>query len=319
MKMSFKFSLIAAAAMIVPNLAIANDANKSIAETRLAQSQLINLTQDLLSDRVISSFKRSDDFEIFANANGNVLRLNTGSHINNKGVNANLGLAKSFDDLSFGLAFEYGYSRFDSKVGAVEAKGNAQLMGGAIFSKYISDEKYYANSSFHMGKISVDHDRRDVVDSFETSSNYYAFDLGGGKIFDFTKTSHFDLYAKYLFSLVGSDEVVGSSGDTYKFHSVSSHRIKAGFEFNKALRSGFDKDRGLFYTGAAFQYEFANESKVNIGANEAPRPRLEGGTVIGDLGWRINLSKSTSFDIGGKAYIGKARGGAANAGLAIKF
>lgn len=317
--MKIKFSLIAAAMLIAPNLVFGSDEAKSVAETRLDQSQLVNLTQDLLSDRVISSIKRSDDWEIFANGGGSVLKLHSGSHINHKGVNANLGIAKSFDDLSFGLAFEYGYSRFDSKVGAVEAKGNSQLMGGAIFAKYISPEKYYANGSFHMGKLSTDHEDKASLATFDTDSNYYAVDLGGGKIFDFTKTAHFDLYGKYLFSLAGSDEVVASTGDTLRFHSLSSHRIKFGFEFNKNLRSGFNKDRGLFYAGAAFQYEFASESKVNIGPDEAPRPKLEGGTVIGDLGWRINLSKSTAFDIGGKAYIGKARGGAANAGLIIKF
>nr|MBP3724110.1 autotransporter outer membrane beta-barrel domain-containing protein [Campylobacter sp.] len=316
--MKIKFSLIAAAVIIAPNLAL-GDANKSIAETRLDQSQLVNLTQDLLSDRVITTFKRSDDWEIFANGGGSVLKLNSGSHINHKGANANLGLGKSFDDLSFGLAFEYGYSRFDSKVGNTEAKGNSSLMGGAIFAKYISDEKYYTNASFHMGKIKTDHESKTTSEAFDTSSNYYAVDLGGGKIFDFTKTAHFDLYAKYLFSLVDSDETISFNGDAIKFHSLSSHRLKAGFEFNKALRSGFNKDRGLFYAGAAFQYEFANKAQVNIGPNEAPRPHLEGGTVVGDLGWRINLSKSTAFDIGGKAYIGKARGGAANAGLIIKF
>lgn len=301
-----------------PAVVVVNNAAKSISETRLTQSQMVNLATDFIVDKVQNSLKPVDDLQSFGYVGGAILKYNSGSHIDANGVNVNVGLGKNYDDFSFGGFLEYGFSTYESVVGNVEADGQSHLYGLGLFAKQMFSNKFYLASSIHGGLVESDYSRKDMDSTYDTRSPYVGLDLGMGKLVALGKNQNIDLYAKYLFGFVASDDVTLSTGEEYKFEAVKSHRAKAGLKFNQTIRNF-----NFIYAGLGTQYEFSNESRASFRSGplseEAPRPSLKGVSGIGEVGYRFRPTEELSFEIGGKYYIGKMQGLSGNAGFQYRF
>ena len=297
---------------------VVNDAAKSISETRITQSQMVNLATDFVVDKVQNSLKPVDELQSFGYVGGAILKYNSGSHIDANGVNVNVGLGKNYDDFSFGGFLEYGFSTYESTVGNVEADGQSHLYGLGLFAKQMFSNKFYLASSLHGGLVESDYSRKDMDSTYDTRSPYVGFDFGMGKLVTLGKNQNIDLYAKYLFGFVASDDVTLSTGEEYKFEAVKSHRAKAGLKFNQTIRNF-----NFIYAGLGTQYEFSNESRASFRSGplseEAPRPSLKGVSGIGEVGYRFRPTEELSFEIGGKYYIGKMQGLSGNAGFQYRF
>lgn len=299
-------------------IVVANDGAKSVSETRIAQSSMVNLATDFIVDKVQNSLKPVDELQSFGYVGAGVLKYNSGSHIDTKGVNVNVGLGKRYDDFSFGGFLEYGFSTYESVVGNVEADGQSHLYGLGLFAKQMFSNKFYLVSSLHGGLVESDYSRKDMDATYDTRSPYVGFDFGMGKLVTLGKNQNIDLYAKYLFGFVASDDVTLSTGEEYKFEAVKSHRAKAGLKFNQTIRNF-----NFIYAGLGTQYEFSNESRASFRSGplseEAPRPSLKGVSGIGEVGYRFRPTEELSFEIGGKYYIGKMQGLSGNAGFQYRF
>lgn len=297
---------------------VVNDAAKSISETRITQSQMVNLATDFIVDKVQNSLKPVDDLQSFGYMGGAIMKYDSGSHIDANGVNVNVGLGKNYDDFSFGGFLEYGFSTYESVVGNVEADGQSHLYGLGLFAKQMFSNKFYLASSIHGGLVESDYSRKDMDSTYDTRSPYVGLDLGMGKLVALGKNQNIDLYAKYLFGFVASDDVTLSTGEEYKFEAVKSHRAKAGLKFNQTIRNF-----NFIYAGLGTQYEFSNESRASFRSGplseDAPRPTLKGVSGIGEVGYRFRPTGDLSFEIGGKYYIGKMQGLSGNAGFQYRF
>ncbi|EEV18836.1 hypothetical protein CAMGR0001_0001 [Campylobacter gracilis RM3268] len=182
----------------------------------------------------------------------------------------------------------------------------------------------YLDASFHVGKISSDYNSNDWTyaiapgvlahnEKFDISSTYMATHIGIGQIFDLSQRNKLDVYTKWLYAYTDDADATISSGERYHFDSITSNRVRAGLRDTINL-----KDEHNLYFGGAYEYEFSGDAKASTMGLDAPKPSLKGSTGVFEAGYKYE-SKNLIFNLGGKGYVGKTRGGAINAGFEVMF
>lgn len=297
----------------------ADENAKSLLETNLAMVGVVNEGANLF----IANLDKINpgEAEVFAFANGVDKRLKTGSHVDIKGFNVNVGVASddtlSGGNLTTGLFVEYGKGSYESKLdNGTKGEGDTEFIGGGAFARYSANNGFYGEISGRVGKAKVDYEKS-LYDAFDISSTYYGAHLGFGKIFNLTNSNDLDIYARGIYSKTAGDDLVLSGVNTH-FDSVTSLRAQIGFKDSFKL-----SDTSKLYAGLAYQYEFDGESKGNLtlptfGTAEIAAPKLKGSTGIAELGYAYETN-SIKFDIGAKGYTGKEKGYSGNLGVTIKF
>ena len=258
--------------------------------------------------------------EVFAFANGADKRLKTGSHVDIKGFNVNVGVASddalSGGNLTTGLFVEYGKGSYESKLdNGTKGEGDTEFIGGGAFARYSANNGFYGEISGRVGKAKVDYEKS-LYDAFDISSTYYGAHLGFGKIFAFN-SNDLDIFTRFIYGYTAGNETT-IKGVNVGFDSVTSKRVQAGIKDNIKLN-----DTSKLYLGATYQYEFDSEangdvSLASFGSASIAAPKLKGATGIGELGY-IYDNGGVKFDVGIKGYVGKERGYSGNLGITFKF
>ncbi|WP_156187203.1 autotransporter outer membrane beta-barrel domain-containing protein [Campylobacter gracilis] len=306
------------------------DDTKSFAETRAASlaslksgSELItNYLDKLIPDGHLELFP-------FAISEAYDLRYETGSHVNSKGYGVAAGLASLTEnfagDILSGVFVEYGRANYDSYLdNGLHADGDSEYIGGGLMLKQNFTSGTYLDASFHVGKISSDYNSNDWTyaiapgvlahnEKFDISSTYMATHIGIGQIFDLSQRNKLDVYTKWLYAYTDDADATISSGERYHFDSITSNRVRAGLRDTINL-----KDEHNLYFGGAYEYEFSGDAKASTMGLDAPKPSLKGSTGVFEAGYKYE-SKNLIFNLGGKGYVGKTRGGAINAGFEVMF
>ena len=309
-----------------------NDRSKSLVETRVAASALLNAGADLLSHvgytaaaeaaAVISagtapapssvegvrntnaglaaagtaasaganaSAAVSSAFQPWAAQGGSSVRLNSGSYVDAKGWNLNVGFARTNEmkaaKLTYGPFVEYGRGTYDSYLDdGTHGSGAMHYIGGGVMAKMAQDSGLYVEGSLRAGRVSSDYTGSgDAAElSYDNASTYFAGHVGVGQEWKLANGNKIEGYAKYFYSHQAGDTVKLRSGGILEFGDVDSHRLRVGARYTHAVGGG-----GELYTGLAYEHEFGGDATATYQGYSTPSPSLGGGTGILELGYRF--------------------------------
>ena len=302
-----------------------NPQTKSLVETRVAAAALINGGADLLAESgmnaAISAGNTADQgmgaqaaandhtYHLWAAQSGSALRLNSGSHIDAKGWNLNLGFARQKaaerSILTYGPFVEYGHGSYDSYLDdGTHGDGASSYIGAGIMAKSVTENGSYVEGSVRVGRTKSDYTGSIAGQSagYDMSSTYYGAHIGVGQKKELTGGT-LETYAKYFYAHQSGGSERLTTGDLYDFDAVDSHRLRIGTRWTK------ENGAGEFYTGLAYEYEFGSDARASYAGYGTPTPTLKGSTGIFELGYRFARPDSNvSYGVNLTGMMGKRRG-----------
>ena len=300
-----------------------NPQTKSLVETRVAAAALINGGADLLdeggmnaavhaasADKLRSALGvKNGDFALWAAQSGSALRLNSGSHIDAKGWNLNLGFARqktaAQNTLTYGPFIEYGRGSYDSYLDdGTHGDGTVSYVGAGVMAKAKTSGGSYVEGSVRVGRAKSD-DMSNIAGQrmgYDMSSTYYGAHIGVGQEKQ-TAGGTLDTYAKYFYTHQSGGSERLTTGETYDFDDVDSSRLRIGTRWTKKTLAG------EFYTGLAYEYEFGSDARASYAGYGTPTPTLKGSTGLFELGYRFARPDSNvSYGVNLTGMMGKCRG-----------
>lgn len=307
-----------------------NPKTKSLLQGRLVAPALINGGSAYLLEGGLESFYQNTNVDKnkantgsngFANVRADNREVTTGSHVKLKGMTFDAGYAWNkplgLGNLTYGIAAEYGYTRYTSHLDdGTRGKGKAWYLGANTFGNYLWNNGLYIQGSLRIGRVSGDYRSNDFVHAngnqvnYDSKSNYIAGHIGAGKIWQLGSLNSLDTYIKYFDSHTSSDKAKLNSGETYHFSSVRSQRGRIGVQYNHQLA------KTKLHFGLAHEREWNGHVRAQYQGLSLPSPTMKGGTTLGEAG--------VNYQLGGKqlntalqAYGGRQRG--AGLHLGVKF
>ena len=230
----------------------------------------------------------SSAFQPWAAQGGSSVRLNSGSYVDAKGWNLNVGFARTNEmkaaKLTYGPFVEYGRGTYDSYLDdGTHGSGAMHYIGGGVMAKMAQDSGLYVEGSLRAGRVSSDYTGSDDAAelSYDNASTYFAGHVGVGQEWKLANGNKIEGYAKYFYSHQAGDTVKLRSGGILEFGDVDSHRLRVGARYTHAVGGG-----GELYTGLAYEHEFGGDATATYQGYSTPSPSL-GGTGILELGYRF--------------------------------
>ena len=303
---------------------------KSPVETQSAALTMLNLGHDLLTTAGYENAALAVDGEEegsvnpFITMSANNQKLDTGSHVDLKAWNMNLGFAKKINNNSGKLliapVIEYGRGSYDSYLdNGTHGDGDAHFWGAGLMAKQLNDDGLYYEGSLRAGRMSTDYQSAVAGGiKYDSDATYYAAHLGMGKVVQLNAKDTIDYYGKLFYTRQQGDKVTVGAGATYDFDATTSLRTRLGARYTHQL-----SEKNAFYAGLAWQHEFDGESNAivatTLGSASAPAPSMKGDTGIMELGWRVNNSDKFELGLGFNGSIGKQKGVGFNLSLNFSF
>ena len=303
---------------------------KSPVETQSAALTMLNLGHDLLTTAGYENAALAVDGEEegsvnpFITMSANNQKLDTGSHVDLKAWNMNLGFAKKINNNSGKLliapVIEYGRGSYDSYLdNGTHGDGDAHFWGAGLMAKQLNDDGLYYEGSLRAGRVSTDYQSAVAGGiKYDSDATYYAAHLGMGKVVQLNDKDTLDYYGKLFYTRQQGDKVTVGTGATYDFDATTSLRTRLGARYTHQL-----SEKNAFYAGLAWQHEFDGESNAivatTLGSASAPAPSMKGDTGIMELGWRVNNSDKFELGLGVNSSVGKQKGVGFNLSLNFSF
>lgn len=238
-------------------------------------------------------------YQLWAAQGGSNMRINSGSYVDAKGWNLNVGFAREnkVNDatLMYGPFVEYGRSSYDSYLdNGTHGSGKVSYIGGGVMAKLTQESGSYIEGSLGAGRLSRDYTGSgDAADmSYDDSSTYFAGHIGLGQEWKLAGGDKIEGYAKYFYSHQGGNTTTLRSGAVLDFGDVNSHRLRVGARYTHA-----DSARSEVYAGLAYEYEFDGGATATYQGYATPSPSIGGGMGILELGYRF-APKSGSVSYG---------------------
>ena len=267
---------------------------------------------------------QSGAYTTWAAQGGGAMRIHSGSYVDTHGYALNVGFARKQEakdgTLTFGPFVEYGRTSYDSHLEdayGTRGDGKVNYLGLGVLAKKDLKSGAYLEGSLRAGRVKSDYtgDIAGAVTSYDISSPYYALHLGVGKKIALKKGDAIDAYLKYFFSHQNATSATLSTGETYDFDAVNSHRLRLG------ARYMHDMGRtGKFYAGLAWEYEFEGEARAAYQGMATPSPSLKGSSVLLELGYRFAPKDSrVSYDVNISGWQGKREGFMGSVGVNWAF
>ena len=303
---------------------------KSPVETQSAALTMLNLGHDLLTTAGYENAALAVDGEEegfvnpFITMSANNQKLDTGSHVDLKAWNMNLGFAKKINNNSGKLiiapVIEYGRGSYDSYLdNGTHGDGDAHFWGAGLMAKQLNDDGLYYEGSLRAGIMSTDYQSAVAGGiKYDSDATYYAAHLGMGKVVQLNDKDTIDYYGKLFYTRQQGDKVTVGAGATYDFEATTSLCTRLGARYTHQL-----SEKNAFYAGLAWQHEFDGESNAivatTLGSASAPAPSMKGDTGIMELGWRVNNSDKFELGLGVNGSVGKQKGVGFNLSLNFSF
>ena len=303
---------------------------KSPVETQSAALTMLNLGHDLLTtagyENAALAVEGEEEGSVnpFITMSANNQKLDTGSHVDLKAWNMNLGFAKKINNNSGKLliapVIEYGRGSYDSYLdNGTHGDGDAHFWGAGLMAKQFNDDGLYYEGSLRAGRMSTDYQSAVAGGiKYDSDATYYAAHLGMGKVVQLNDKDTIDYYGKLFYTRQQGDKVTVGTGATYDFDATTSLRTRLGARYTHKL-----SEKNAFYAGLAWQHEFDGESNAivatTLGSASAPAPSMKGDTGIMELGWRVNNSDKFELGLGVNGSVGKQKGVGFNLSLNFSF
>ena len=309
--------------------------SKSPVETQIAGAAFVNSGADTVAGSGIANAVQtagSSSAEMFGASGGGNMRYKSGSYSDMRGYNLALGFAKAIQNnagkLTYGPLLEYGWGNYTSQLDSgIRADGNTKYYGIGMIVRQDNNSGLYYEGSLRYGRMDADYASGDLIGaggekvyaSYDSSSSYYGAHIGIGRVSKLNDTVKADIYAKLLYTHQSGDSVTlggAGNGEVYDFDAVNSTRARLGARLSKE-----NGERGTYYAGLAYEYEFDGEAKATVKGLSTPAPSIKGSSGMLELGYIIQNKDVNApvVDIGFQGWSGKKQGFSGNINFIWKF
>lgn len=309
--------------------------SKSPVETQIASAAFVNSGADTVAGSGIANAVQtagSSSAEMFGASGGGNMRYKSGSYSDMRGYNLALGFAKAVQNnagkLTYGPLLEYGWGNYTSQLDSgIRADGNTKYYGIGMIVRQDNNSGLYYEGSLRYGRMDADYASGDLIGaggkkvyaSYDSSSSYYGAHIGIGRVSKLNDTVKADIYAKLLYTHQSGDSVTlggAGNGEVYDFDAVNSTRARLGARLSKE-----NGERGTYYAGLAYEYEFDGEAKATVKGLSTPAPSIKGSSGMLELGYIIQNKdvNAPAVDIGFQGWSGKKQGFSGNINFIWKF
>ena len=231
----------------------------------------------------------SGAFQPWAAQGGSAMRIHSGSYVDAKGWNLNVGFARTNEakgaKLTYGPFVEYGRGTYDSYLDdGTHGDGSMHYIGAGVMAKLTQESGTYVEGSLRAGRISRDYaGSGDAAElSYDDASTYFAGHIGVGQEWQLTGGDKIEGYAKYFYSHQAGNTTRLRSGAELEVGAVASHRLRVGARYTHAAGSGSE-----VFAGLGYEYEFDGDATAMYQGYATPSPSLHGGTALLELGYRF--------------------------------
>jgi len=299
---------------------------KSLVETRAGASAFLNDGADFLAGAGMNAAQKearaaamtgSAPYGIWAGMGAGSLRHKTGSYVDMKGWNLGVGWARENavkeGTLTFGPFIEYGRGSYDSYLDdGTHGNGKTSYIGAGVMAKLETKANNWIDGSLRVGRTKSDYTGLDT--SYDTTSTYYAMHVGVGKDFHVREGDTVSAYVRYSYAHTAGTSAHLSSGETYDFDAVNSHRLRIGTRYTHG-----ETALSQLYAGLAWEYEFDGDARATYDGDSAPSPSLKGGSALLELGYRFapKADSRVSYDLNLNGWQGKRQG--VTGGVSVKW
>ena len=301
-----------------------NEQSKSIVETRAGASAFLNDGADFTAGPAMDAAKKearaavqsgSAPYGIWAGMGGGSLRHETGSYVDMRGWNLGLGWAREnavqAGTLTFGPFIEYGRGSYDSYLDdGTHGSGKTGFLGAGVMAKIETKAHSWIDGSLRIGRTKSDYTG---LANYDTTSTYYGVQVGAGKDVHVSENDTVGAYVRYAYAHTAGTSAHLSSGETFDFDAVNSHRLRIGTRYTHGATA-----LSQFYAGLAWEYEFDGDARATSQGDSAPSPSLKGGSALLELGYRFAPQGSRmSYDLNLSGWQGKRKG--ITGGVSVKW
>ncbi|GMO56805.1 MAG: hypothetical protein Ta2D_01970 [Rickettsiales bacterium] len=229
------------------------------------------------------------------------------------------------------------------------------VYGGVIENEFSLDKPIYLTIKDFLNnneRLSYNRNKGSVA-GFTMTTNYIGGHIGQGLIYKLNNDNLFEMYVKYLVSVVKGKEICIENCDDYdekndtilELKDTISNRAKIGFKYRQNLKNEVKtskncarnpencKDDNIFvfdyYIGANVDYEMKGDSVVKLkdfkkygltdSESQIESATLKGLTTEIELGVNIKNNKNLSMDLSGSMYKGVRNGFMGNASFKYRF
>lgn len=266
-------------------------------------------------------------YEIFANVGASNIRTNTGagSHVDSKTNGLNLGFARRFDSENgartyIAPLFDFGGGSYDSYLGnGIHGKGHTHFTTGGFIARRALNNGVYFESSLRIGKTTMDFATDDLAQgdtyphvAYDTSARIWAAHLNFGRKLNVSPNDVLNVYGIYFHTHQGAMDAKLTTGETYRFDSVTNQRLRVGARLTK-----WAKPTSCFYSGIAYQWESAGAANATYKGQSTNNIGAAGSSLMVELGWQVKPQQDSrvALDIGAVGWLGHQRGASAH----VKF
>ena len=298
-----------------------SEQTKSFVETRAGATSIINGGADLLATGGSRAAKKGaagekesekGKYTLWAITSRGNMRAESGSHIDTTGWNLSVGWSRETQLKSSTLIVspfvEYGKGSYDSYLDdGTHGSGKISYLGAGVLARIEREDGFWLQGALHAGRARSDYTGsiyRGTVTTYDSSNPYIAAELSVGKETKLRGGNSFDTYLRYLWSHQNGKDISMSTGETYQFGSVDSHRLRLGMRYSHIESEGSE-----LYAGLAWEYELSGKATATYQGYEAPSPSLRGGSALLELGWRFQPKDArVSYDLNLSGWQGKRQG-----------
>ena len=299
---------------------------KSLVETRAGASAFLNDGADFLAGAGMSAAQKeaaaaatsgAAPFGLWAGMGAGSLRHKTGSYVDMKGWNLGVGWAREnavkAGTLTFGPFIEYGRGSYDSYLDdGTHGSGKTSYVGVGMMAKLETKANSWIDGALRVGRTKSDYTGLDT--GYDTTSTYYAMHVGVGKDFRVREGDTVSAYVRYSYAHTAGTSAHLSSGETYDFDAVNSHRLRIGTRYTHG-----ETALSQLYAGLAWEYEFDGDARATYDGDSTPSPSLKGGSALLELGYRFapKADSRVSYDLSINGWQGKRQG--ITGGISVKW
>ena len=274
-------------------------------------------------------------FEIFGNVGYGKLRTKTGDggHLNTETANFDLGLARTYDSPSgrwtIAPVFEHGKGNYDAVLSnGIHGVGDTKYYAGGLIGRRMTDSGFYVEMSARFGRTKNDFASNDFIyrnepirATYHTSAPIFAGHVRIGKALRMNRSNLLDIYGIYAYTRQGGTSATLSTGEPYKFSSVTSSRLRLGYRMTTRTSK-----ISRIYTGLAYQYENTSDSETRAFDGDGnywslPSAGSKGSSGMIEIGWLIKPKQNNPWfvDVNATAWFGHQKGVTAMAKIKKSF
>ena len=273
-------------------------------------------------------------FEIFGSANFGHLRTKSGSgRVKTDSNNFDLGLARTYESGAgrwvVAPVVEYGKGNYDAFLSSgIKGYGDTKYTAGGFIARNMNNVGYYFEMSARFGRSKNDFASDDFLvnnqptrATYHTSAPVFAGHIRIGQAKRLNRSNLLDVYAIYAYTRQGGSNTTLSTGEDYKFSSISSKRFRLGYRLTTRTSR-----ISRIYTGLAWQHESTSDAvtrAIDAEGNfwQLPSSGAKGSSGMIELGWLIKPHQNNPWlvDINTTGWIGHQRGLTAMAKIKKSF